>query len=225
MISLSVVFATLNRVQYLRPCLDSIYRSVRDLDFEVIVIDGGSTDGSLELLRTERSQSNIVLVEQGRALGCIKAFNAGFEIAHGLFVANINDDCIITGDTLANAVRFIENREDVGQVAIPYGLPDAKPEVSMMKLGGRIVPYANFGVTPKCLGDKVGWWGGDEINLFRYAGDNQLSAWCWALGCKVEPLPIELGHIIHYEADDATRINSPNDTTKFYSYWNNFKWD
>jgi len=224
-VKLSIVFATLNRIQYLPRCLDSVYRTVSGLDYEVIVADGGSTDGTLGYLREEQKQNGLRLIEQGKPLGCVRAFNECFALAKGEYVFNFNDDAELVGDALVSACNILDQRNDIGQIAIPYAFPQLPPEVSMMKIGGRLVPYANFAVTTKCLGDKVGWWGGPEINLYRYAGDNQLSMNVWASGCKVLPLPVKMGSIIHYAAEDATRLNSPDDTTKFYSYWKDFKWD
>ncbi len=220
--TLSVVFATLNRKHYLRKCLDSIYSSARGLSVEVVVVDGGSTDGSLDLLRAEQSEGKIRLLEQGRVLGAVRAFNAGFALANGEYVANFNDDAEYVGDTLVQACKMLDERADVGQVAIPYGHPGETPECSMKTVAGRAVLYANFGVTRKWLGDAVGWWGD---YLFRYAGDNELSMQVFAAGYLVAPLPSNLGSVIHYQADDATRVNSPNDTTLFDAKWSSFHWD
>lgn len=219
---LSIVFGTLNRMQYLPSALESVRRAAKKLKHEIIIADGGSKDGTLDYLR---KQEDVILIEQHRPLGCVKAFNACFWLARGRYVMNMNDDAFIVGDALINACKILDEQDDVGQVAIPFGFQGQIPEVSNVRISGRLVPYANFGVTMKCLGDKVGWWGGKDINLFRYAGDNQLSMNVFKEGCKVLPLPVEMGSIIHYGADDSTRVNSPDDTTKFYNWWKDFKWD
>src|SRR4030067_605814 len=112
---LSVVIATLNRRALLESCLASIPRSAGNMPHEIIVVDGGSRDGTLETLRARKE---LHLIEQGQALGAVKAYNAGFRAARGEYVAAINDDAVYERDTLQRAVRFLDVYRDVGQAAI-----------------------------------------------------------------------------------------------------------
>lgn len=196
-----MVLGTLNRIQHLQKCIDSIWKSAGDLPIEVIVVDGGSSDGTLRWLRERRDK--IITIEQGAAYGAVYAYNAGFYAAEGDYVAALNDDCEVIGDTLARACRYLDEHPTCGQVAIPWhdhGDKDAR--VMHVALGRQMldVIYANFGVTRRWIGDRVGWWG---TYLEHYGGDCELSFMIWHAGYTVDELTG--GMIEHARVQDNTR--------------------
>jgi glycosyltransferase involved in cell wall biosynthesis len=195
---LSVVVATLNRLQWLQKCVASIAPSCEGISREIIVVDGGSTDGTLEWLRGQ----DIVLIEQGMRLGAVKAFNDGFWAADGVYVAALNDDCVVVGPTLRLACEYLDTHEKCGQVAIPWhDIGDIDIAVQHVTIGRQQVKviYANFGVTRRRLGDEVGWWG----NWYHYSGDCELSFNVLMRGYTVDALPG--GQIDHFRVQDSVR--------------------
>ena len=88
-----------NNGDVLPQCLDSVFRFTKDLDYEVIVVDNGSTDGSLERLKTEYL-NRVRLVENGANLGFCKANNRGMEIAEGKAVILLNSDTELRNNVL-----------------------------------------------------------------------------------------------------------------------------
>lgn len=219
---ISIVFGTLNRVDFLQRALASIPRACgRDAEnritYEIIVVDGGSTDGTLDFLRTRRDK-HLTVIAQGERRGAVAAFNEGFRAARGEFVAGFNDDAEYVGMPLVYAVAMLRSDKNVGQVAIPFvrhvaatvedirgfDAATAQPQVqivSLPKVG--LVPYANFGVIARALGDTLGWWGDC---YYQYAGDTELSTQVWAAGLHVASLEAAHGYLIHYEAQDETRL-------------------
>jgi GT2 family glycosyltransferase len=212
---LSVVIATLNRLPYLRACLDSLPAACGDVYCETIVVDGGSADGTPDYLRG----LPLISVEQGVARGAVAAFNAGFHLADGDYVANLNDDCTVAPNTLALACEYLDGHSQCGQVAIPYGVPGAQPTTQMVHIGHhRPVRYANFGVTRRALGHACGWWGS---YLHHYGGDCELSANVWDAGYTVDELPG--GSIVHYELQDSTRqSNTHGGSDLFHAKWRKY---
>lgn len=207
---LSVVFGTMNRLEYLKPCLDSVRASARDVVSEVIVVDGGSADGTLEFLR---AQKDVTLIAQGERLGAVRAFCAGFRAATGEYVANLNDDILVVGDTLKRACDYLDAHPKCGQVAIPFGDGNSIPKTQIIpnryaeQIGGRNLPYANFGVTRKSIGDAAGWWGDTlpaDQQLYQYGGDVFLSIKVWQAKYTVDVLPH--GSITHFQLHDETRV-------------------
>ncbi len=195
---LSIVIGTLNRLKHLQKCIESARQSCTGIEHEVIVVDGGSIDGTQSWARNQR----IVFIEQGAAYGAVWAFNAGFHAAEGEYVAALNDDCIVVGPTLRLACDYLDTHADVGQLAIPWhDIGDKDIQVQHVTLGlqNLKVIYANFGVTRRWLGDKVGWWGEWE----HYSGDCELSFQIIVAGYKVAELLG--GQIDHLRVKDSTR--------------------
>src|SRR5215470_7880055 len=86
----SVVVVNLNRKDLLARCLESLWKQTY-ADFEVVVVDTGSTDGSPEYLRTVREPRLRVVTlpsNKGFAGGC----NAGIAAAQGRYIATLNND-------------------------------------------------------------------------------------------------------------------------------------
>lgn len=95
---LSVVLPNYNHAAYLPSCLDSLlHQSVAP--FEVIAVDDGSTDNSVEILKSyARKHPNLRLVQNERNLGCNPTVNRGLELARGDYVfATAADDEILPG--------------------------------------------------------------------------------------------------------------------------------
>jgi glycosyltransferase involved in cell wall biosynthesis len=218
---ISIVTGTLNRLPYLQRMVESIVTCTVDRKFELILVDGGSQDGTREWLETQCSKiSSLRVIWQGRALGANAAFDAGFEIAVGRYVANLNDDVKLRGDVLSAAANMLDHHPEVGQVAIPYSNPDCGIHIQTIPAGK--VPellYANFGMTRRELGEALGWWRSD---LYRDdAGDSHLSMSVWDQGYRVQTLNIG-GSIEHLEVHDATR-RTRSDSQTFFSYWRGWR--
>lgn len=212
--TVSVVFGTLNRLPFLQRAVESARIAVGNYPYEIVIVDGGSVDGTLPYLK---SQSDVTLIEQGARLGAVAAFNAGFEKARGEFVASFNDDAEYIGQPIAYAIELLNQNEAIGQVALMFStqiLHDAdglktintknqNPRVQMVRtaLYGEM-PYANFGVIRKRLGQQVEWWG----SYYQYGGDTELSVKVRAAGFEIAVLAKQYGYIVHYELQDSTRI-------------------
>ena len=92
MIKVSVIIPVYNVEKYLGQCLDSICSQTLK-DIEIICVDDGSTDNSLEILnRYSQNDSRIVVVSQGKNKGLSVTRNTGLAIAKGEFICFIDSD-------------------------------------------------------------------------------------------------------------------------------------
>ena len=206
---LSIVFGTYNRYSLLVDCVESIRQSVGDLSYEIIVVDGGSTDGSREYLAV---QPDVVFLGEWHLEGAIKAFNKGFSLAKGWAVVNINDDIIIIGDCLKWAYDYLrQHSEGVAQVAFVFDTAFN----GQFRRGDMVhgCQAANFGMSQRILGEYVGWWG---TTYHTYGGDTECSAKYWEIGWQVHSL--EHCKVHHVEAQDALR-RSNDAAPRFWSIW------
>jgi GT2 family glycosyltransferase len=115
----SVVVINWNGRDYLRACLESLIRQ-RDADFEVIVVDNGSSDGSVEMVRQEylgRGDFRVRLIANESNRGFCAANNQGFAEARGRFVAILNNDAEAEPGFLAALRRAFDVAPDIGMAA------------------------------------------------------------------------------------------------------------
>lgn len=206
---LSIITGTFNRLSYLKAMIESARKSLpKGIEYEFVVADGGSTDGTLSYLHGE---PDCVVIEQGELLGAIKAFNAAGAAAKGGYLIVANDDIEFIDFTLARALAFAMDNPDVGAGCFYQDRSGKDWHVEAMPIyypgeaEARWEPYMQVGIIPKWLWDKCeGWgnWGGRT-----YGGDNYLTAKVYESGYRV--VPIE-GCKIHDRtpADELRRINN-----------------
>lgn len=111
---ISICIPTYNRLSYLKRLLDSIFNGFSDYLHEIIVVDGGSTDGTLEYLR---SLDNVILIEQGELTGSVKAFNASFKIAKYEYIFWPSDDFVLVPKVLIKACMLMDCHKEIALVA------------------------------------------------------------------------------------------------------------
>jgi GT2 family glycosyltransferase len=113
--SVSVIVVNWNRHDLLRACLLSL-RQQTFRDFEVIVVDNGSTDGSLALLR-EAPFEHIRTIENGLNRGFCAANNQGIQAAQGRFIGLLNNDAEAEPRWLEQLLAAVESDSEVGMAA------------------------------------------------------------------------------------------------------------
>ncbi len=109
----SIVTPSFNQAQF----LDQAIRSVLAQDYpriEHLVIDGGSTDGSLDVI--QRFQAELAYWESEEDRGQADAINKGFHRARGEIVAWLNSDDLYLPCTVSSAVKALEANADIGMV-------------------------------------------------------------------------------------------------------------
>ena len=121
----SVVLVCWNNKSYLESCLVSLYQSVAQSTFDVVVVDNGSTDGSQEMLC--RRFPRVKLIQNERNQGLAHASNQGIEATRGRHVLLLNNDTLVQEGALDAMVTFM----------------DASPKAAAV--GGRLVnPDGSF---------------------------------------------------------------------------------
>lgn len=196
---LSVVTGTFNRIDYLKGMIQSVRDQMpRHLSFEFVIIDAGSSDGSIEYLE---AQSDVKLIRHGELRGAIKSFGEGARAASGDYVLMCNDDVILHDHALMRAISYLEEHRTCGIVAFAdnrfsLATHEEPQQYRVMKmpaidLDGKMISvnYGQIALVRRWLGNLVGWWGDQDTFLSKartYAGDNFLSSMCWQLGYSVD---------------------------------------
>ena len=114
---ISVIVVNWNRRDLLRACLHSL-RGQQNVDFEVILVDNGSTDGSLDMARSEFSQAfPLSCIANEANLGFCAANNQGIAGATGEFIALLNNDAEAHPRWLHSLEAVFEDRPRLGMAA------------------------------------------------------------------------------------------------------------
>jgi len=114
---LSIVIVNWNVKPLLERCLESIFKNIREVDFETIIFDNGSTDGSREFLEKFKGKDErlkIVLSEKN--LGFATACNLAAKETKGEFILFLNPDTEILRDNLKVLLREFKKNKDWGVI-------------------------------------------------------------------------------------------------------------
>lgn len=106
----SIIIANYNNVKDTLECLDSIKETTYN-NYEIIVVDDGSTDNSAETLR---KRPDIRLIESDKNYGFIKANNVGIRESRGQIICLLNNDTIVDKEWLGELVKTFLADEKIG---------------------------------------------------------------------------------------------------------------
>ena len=208
MTDISIVSGTYNRIESLKRMVQSARDSVQDvlgLSLQFVLVDGGSQDGTIKWCKT---QPDIILIEHGKLLGAVKAFNEGAFTAQAEYIILANDDIEFVDDSILKAWIYMQSDNECG-IGCFYQNRNGRSwhveEMPAVDNGMQVHrPYGQVCIVPKWLGDYVGWWGD---YLHTYGGDNELSSKVYELGFKVSPVP-NAKISDHEVQDDLRKINN-----------------
>lgn len=123
---LSIIIPVYNAALLLNRCLDSIFNQTTQYTYEIILVDDGSTDNSIDIIKA-RKEKNISLYQQKNS-GPSIARNKGIELAKGEFIAFLDADDFWLDGFIEKTLSFIKTNNElvavsVAQRHIVYGKP------------------------------------------------------------------------------------------------------
>jgi FkbM family methyltransferase len=111
----SVIVPIYNIEQFLPVCVDSLISQTLK-DIEIILVNDGSTDGSLKLINQYIDKyDNIVLVDKANG-GCASARNAGMQVARGMYIGFVDSDDWVSSEMFEELLQLAESNDaDIAQ--------------------------------------------------------------------------------------------------------------
>lgn len=224
----SIVIPTYNRADSVLDTLQSCFEQTCS-DLEVIVVDDGSTDNTVEVLQAVEDP-RLVIVQQQNA-GPAAARNHGMRRATGNYIAFLDSDDCWYPEFLAAASDVFEQQGDVllyGQIIVDRGVGRywIKPDRALggeesiydfLYVHGGFIQTSTM-IIPRALGDKVQW---DEKVTF---GDNdQFAIDCWHTGISFYMMPQPYTLYSDVISDDALS-QLPIYAGQSEKYTNFFSW-
>lgn len=114
---LSIVILSYNTKDILIDCLNSLEKIKNEVNFEVIVVDNGSTDGSVEAINNLKSKiNNLKLVCNADNLGFAKGNNSARIHIKTKYVLFLNSDTLVKKDSLKLTLDYLKSHKNVGAI-------------------------------------------------------------------------------------------------------------
>jgi len=125
---LTIIVVNYNCRLIVQNCIYSILQNVKNIQYEVIVVDNNSNDNSLILI--EKNFKDCILIRNDKNNGFAKAVNQGFKIAKGEILLILNPDVKILPASIEKAIHFLEDNPNVA-ILLPKLLnPDGSLQYS-----------------------------------------------------------------------------------------------
>jgi GT2 family glycosyltransferase len=177
---LSVVIGTRNRKEILQKCLNALIGKIKT-SHQIIVIDAGSTDGTIEYLK---DIADIHLICDGKPIGQAQSFNRVFPSLKSKFICWLSDDNVVQPGALDTAVEILVKNNKIGLVALKVkevvGRRSRLPYIGGIRKTG--ILNCNQGIIRSDLFKKVGYF--DE-SFKNYGIDPDLTAKVLLTGYRV----------------------------------------
>jgi glycosyltransferase involved in cell wall biosynthesis len=225
----SIVLGTYNRLELLKKTIDNVRKESYGLKMEIIVIDGGSNDGSIDWLT---HQADIITIIQHNRSQDQKSpvpkrswgyfMNLGFKIAQGKYILMVSDDCILLPGSLQRGLDQFERlngNNKIGGLAFHFrNWPDEEHYYVQRTLGGKLM--VNHGLFLRSALEEVKWI--EESYYVFYKADGDLCLKIWEKGYKI--LKAEGSYVEHYlDNDELVRVQNnrtqKEDAERYRSKW------
>ncbi|OQX64299.1 MAG: hypothetical protein B5M56_00025 [Desulfococcus sp. 4484_241] len=140
----SVVIVNWNTRDLLLQCISSIYDTVRNVEFEIWVVDNGSGDGSVAAVRDAFPE--VTVIENRENLGFARANNRALERISGRYALLLNSDAVLTNGAVESLYRFMEETPAAGMACGQLLNGDGSLQNSFASFPGLLSLVANESV-------------------------------------------------------------------------------
>jgi GT2 family glycosyltransferase/tetratricopeptide (TPR) repeat protein len=120
----AIVIPTFNKLDHIRRCLQAIFAHTPGPAFEIIVVDNGSTDGTVDFLRAEEAAGRLRGILNSDNIGFAKACNQGAKAARGAYVVFLNNDTEVQSNWLGALFSLAEADAKVAAVGSKLLFPN-----------------------------------------------------------------------------------------------------
>ncbi len=149
---LSIVIVSYNTRDDILKSIASIIETGQSIEYEIIVVDNGSSDGSVAAIREQFPA--VRLIDTGTNLWFTGGNNRGIAAAQGEHVLSLNPDTVMHPDALQTMIAYLDAHPAVGAVTSRMIFPDGKLQMNCSQLAG----YVDLLLDYTLLGPLVGRW-------------------------------------------------------------------
>lgn len=121
-VTVSIIIPVFNKIEYTSKCLQSIVKNTHGIDYEVIIVDNNSTDGTKAFLK--QLDGDVTIITNPENKGFAKSNNQAADKAKGNFLVFLNNDTEVQKNWLPPLLETIQANPDAGAVGAKLLFPD-----------------------------------------------------------------------------------------------------
>jgi len=111
---LSIIIVNWNTKELLKDCIKSIYKKTQNIDYEIIIVDNASKDGSVKMLKEEFPQC--ITIASKENLGFAKGNNRAIQKANGKYILFLNPDTELKTEAIGGMINFMKENDEIGAI-------------------------------------------------------------------------------------------------------------
>jgi GT2 family glycosyltransferase len=124
----SIIIVNYNTRALVLKCLESIYRTTYQMDFEVIMVDNASADGSADAVR--KKYPSVMVIAEEKNFGFARANNLAIRRCEGKYILLLNPDTEVRNSAVPSMARFLDGHPKAGAVGCRLYNSDGSLQVS-----------------------------------------------------------------------------------------------
>lgn len=205
MVKYSILLVVHKHPDLTRACLEAVYRHSRTPDFELLILDNASNDGTADLLRAEaKRRGNISLFFNGENEGFMRPMNFLASKAKGEFFVVLNNDVQVCPNWLDEMRNVFRQNELIALVGISSNCGELGPRGEGLPVRRRLeYVEASCMMIPKAIYDHFGLFDADYYH-FGYCEDSDLSLRLRERGFRIATIQLP---VIHRRGSTMNRLH------------------
>ncbi|OGP57328.1 MAG: hypothetical protein A2V65_04045 [Deltaproteobacteria bacterium RBG_13_49_15] len=140
-VDISVIIVNWNTKELLMKCVSSVYRTLKKICFEIVMVDNGSGDGSVDAVQNQYPDVRVIANE--RNLGFAAANNQALQRILGRYALLLNTDAELTEGAVDSLYDFMERHSDAGMACGQLLNPDGSKQNSIANLPSLMTLISN----------------------------------------------------------------------------------
>lgn len=128
MLDLSIIIVNWNGRELLRKCLDAVQATTKTTQYEIVVVDNNSSDGSQDMVRQD--YPGVKLIANSENVGFARANNQALEINTARYALLLNSDAFVKENTIDTMVEFMDSHPDAGMAGCKLLYEDGRLQPS-----------------------------------------------------------------------------------------------
>lgn len=140
---------TYNNISTINDTLKSLFEFTADIDFKLYIVDNGSSDGTVEFIKKNYPQAEIIVAEKNLGFGA--GHNKVISMINSKYHVVINPDIVFVENTVKKMTDYLEKHDEIGLLSPKICFPNGNSQIL-----GKRNPKLKYLVASRLRGDSPG---------------------------------------------------------------------